>query len=250
MLLIIFFLILALVAGFFIGCVGIGGVLLVPGLSFGGIEIHDAIAASLFSYIICGVVAAWIFHRKGSIEWTAAAWLSLAAMPAAVVGAVAATAMSATVLEGIIGLSVLFSGLRAFLRRPASSGTHKSLSVAQLLIIGSVTGFGSALTGTGGPFVLVPILVWFDLPILAVIGFSQAVQVPISLFATMGNYFYGHVDFPLGLLLGVGLLVGTTAGALVAHNMQTSSLRRLVGVLLLVAGAVFLARFAGHHGWQ
>ena len=249
MLLVIFFSILALVAGFFIGCVGIGGVLLVPGLSFGGIEIHDAIAASLFSYIICGAVAAWIFHRRGSIELSSAAWLSVAAMPAAWVGAIAASVISAAALEGIIGLSVLFSALRAFTRERDRGDAHKHLSIAQLFTIGAVTGFGSAITGTGGPFVLVPILVWFDLPILAVIGFSQAVQVPISLFATLGNYFYARVDFQLGLLLGVGLLAGTTIGALVAHNMPTSVLRRLVGILLLVAGGIFFGRFARHVGW-
>ncbi len=249
MLLALSILALAVVAGFFVGCVGIGGVLLVPGLNLGGIEIHDAIAVSLLSYVACGAVAAWIFNRKGSIDWPAAGWLSIAAMPAALAGAVAATEIRANVLEGIIGLTVLFSGIRAFVRSPESKGSVGPLSRGQLLAIGAMTGFGSALTGTGGPFVLVPILVWFDLPILAVVGLSQAIQVPISLFATVGNYFYGHIDFRLGLLLAIGLLAGTTAGALVAHMMPATVLRRLVGVLLLAAGVVFIGQFAQQLGW-
>lgn len=249
MLFALFILVLAVVAGFFVGCVGIGGVLLVPGLNFGGIEIHDAIAASLLSYVACGAVAAWIFNRKGSIDWPAAGWLSMTAMPAALAGAVAATEMRASVLEGIIGLTVLFSGIRAFVRSDEIGSAAGRLARGQLFAIGAITGFVSALTGTGGPFALVPILVWFDLPILAVVGLSQAIQVPISLFATIGNYFYGHIDFRLSLLLGVGLLSGTTTGALVAHTTSATVLRRLVGILLLGMGVVFIGRFVQHFGW-
>ena len=249
MLLALSILALAVIAGFFVGCVGIGGVLLVPGLSFGGVEIHDAIAASLLSYVLCGAVTAWIFNRKGSIDWPAAGWLSMAAMPAALAGAIVATEIRATILEGIVGLSVLFSGVRAFVRIHDSSGSAGRLSRIQLLVIGALTGFGSALTGTGGPFVLVPILVWFDLPILAVVGLSQAIQIPISLFATVGNYFYGHIDFRLGLLLAIGLLAGTTAGALVAHMLSAAVLRRLVGALLLGTGVIFIGRFMQQLGW-
>lgn len=249
MLLAVSVLALAVISGFFVGCVGIGGVLLVPGLSFGGIEIHDAIAASLLSYVVCGAVATWIFDRKGSIDWPAAGWLSIAAMPAALAGAIVATAMHAAILEGIVGLSVLFSGVRALVRSPESSGSIRPLLRGQLIAIGAVTGFGSALTGTGGPFILVPILVWFDLPILAVVGLSQAIQVPISLFATAGNYFFGRIDLGLGLLLAIGLLAGTIAGARVAHMASATVLRRSVAVLLLAVGAVFIGRFAQQLGW-
>src|SRR5262245_48757381 len=42
---------LALVSGLLIGCIGIGGVLLVPCLSLVGGDVHAAIGARLFSFI-------------------------------------------------------------------------------------------------------------------------------------------------------------------------------------------------------
>src|SRR5262249_10347729 len=61
------FVALALVSGLLIGCVGIGGVLLVPVLTLAGVDVHAAIAASMFSFIFSGLIGVWLYQRKGSI---------------------------------------------------------------------------------------------------------------------------------------------------------------------------------------
>jgi uncharacterized protein len=240
-------LLLGAVAGVLIGCIGIGGVLLVPCLTLAGVEIHDAIAVSMFTYIFAGAVAVFIFWRKGSIEWSAAAWLCAPAMPAAFLGALAASAIRASVLEVIVGLAVLFSGVRAFIV-PYTTSSARRPSRTELVAIGLVTGFGSALTGTGGPFILVPILIWFSVPILTIVGLSQAIQIPIALLATFGNALYGRIDLGLGALLSAGLLAGTGAGALAAHAVSGKSLTRFVGFVLLGLGGFFVIRFLRQFG--
>ena len=72
-----------------------------------------------------------------------------------------------------------------------------------LLQIGAVVGFGSALTGTGGPVLLVPILVFMRAPSLTAIGVSQVVQIPVVIFSTFGYVLFGQVDFFLGTRLGI-----------------------------------------------
>ncbi len=68
--------------GVLIGSIGIGGVLLVPTVTYlGGIEIHTAIAVAMFSYLFTGAVGATIYARRRSIRWAMAIWLCAGAMP-------------------------------------------------------------------------------------------------------------------------------------------------------------------------
>jgi uncharacterized membrane protein YfcA len=234
---------LALVSGLLIGCVGIGGVLLVPSLTLGGIPVHVAIAASMFSYLFAGGIATWIYAREGSIAWGSAGWLAAGAMPGAFAGAVVANAVGAEVLTAVIGIAVAFSGLRSLWRAKASeSGRGHELGPLWLGTIGLGVGFGSALTGTGGPTLLVPLLIWLGLPVLAVVGLSQAIQVPIAAMATVGNLAYGHLDIELGLVLSFGVLAGSAAGARIAHALPRLALTRLVGIVLLLVGGLLFYR--------
>src|SRR3974377_2038465 len=99
-------LILALVSGALIGCIGIGGVLLVPCLSLAGIDVHEAIGASMFSFIFAGAIAVWLYARHGSIEWPSAARLAAGAAPGAFFGAVLAAHMPGEILLMLVGITV------------------------------------------------------------------------------------------------------------------------------------------------
>ena len=62
--------ILGLISGLSIGCIGIGGVILVPGLFYlGGIPIQIAIAAAMMGYVLTGVVGTVVYARNKSINW-------------------------------------------------------------------------------------------------------------------------------------------------------------------------------------
>jgi uncharacterized membrane protein YfcA len=234
---------LALVAGVLIGCVGIGGVLLVPSLSLGGVSVHAAIGASMLCYLFAGGVTTWIYAREGSIAWRSAIWLSSGAMPGAFGGAVLAQRASADLLLALIGVAVLFSGLRSLVGSLPSEGiASKGLAPRWLSTIGALVGLGSALTGTGGPVLLVPLLIWLRLPVLMVVGLSQAIQVPIALCATIGTLAYGHLDLVLGALLSVGVVGGSAAGARIAHKLPRPMLTRLVGLVLLGVGGLLIVR--------
>jgi uncharacterized membrane protein YfcA len=236
-------LLLALVSGLLIGCIGVGGVLLVPTLSLAGVSVHVAVAASMAAFVFSGAIGTWLYARRGSIDWRSAGWVSLGAAPAAFLGAIAGNRASGTLLTALIGLTVIFAGVRA-LRRDGKAGAARwrALAPLSLALIGAGVGFASAITGTGGPLLLVPLLIWLDLPILAVVGLSQAAQVPIALMATAGNLVDGVFDIMLVALLSGGVIVGSWAGARVAHALPTVFLTRLVGVVLLAVGALLIFR--------
>ena len=232
-------------AGLLVGCVGIGGVILVPALVYvAGYPLPVAIAAAMCAFIVSGLVGSYAYWKAGSIRWRTTLPLWLGALPSAFGGALLVDSVPAALLELVIGLLTLGSGLHALAghRDPAAAGRMPTTPF--LAAVGAVTGLVSALTGTGGPLVLVPILLALDVPMLATIGLAQAIQLPIAAAATGGFLLSGLLDVPLALGLAAGIALGTWLGARAAHAFPTSRLRRLVAVLLVIVGCAMLLHLA------
>lgn len=235
--------VVTVVVGILIGAIGIGGVLLVPMLTYVlGISIHVAIATAMFSYLFTGLVGAFEYSRRGSINWGKGLWLCLGGMPGGYLGAMTAWSTPGIILETVIGTLVFLSGLQALRQGERQDVKGGALNAPALCLIGLVTGFASAITGTGGPLVLVPLLLWLKVPTLMAVGLSQIIQIPIALLATGGNLTFGHVDFALGLGLSVILVGGVVIGARVAHQVSRDTLKRIIATALLITGGAMLTR--------
>lgn len=239
-----------LLVGALIGCIGVGGVLLVPALVYiGGIDIHTAIASCMLSYLFSGLVGAIMYANRGSIRWSMAGWLCAGAMPGAFLGAATVALVPGRALEFIIAILIIFAGVDALLRRNSDERGANTMGKLQLTVVGAVTGFGSAMTGTGGPLVLVPILIWLKLPVLTAVGLSQIIQVPVATLATAGNLLYGNVDIALGLAIAVLLMAGVAIGARVAHAVSPALLKRIVATVMIAVGAMIALRI-GYQAWS
>jgi uncharacterized protein len=240
---------LGLISGLMIGCIGIGGVILVPALVFlGGIPIKIVIPAAMLAYVLSGLIASFVFARNKSIHWGMAGWLCAGATPTAFAGAWAASAANGRILEITLGLLTLLSGVNALWIRHAAHETYK-VSTATLVGVGVGTGFLSSLSGTGGPLVLVPVLIALKLPALMAIGLSQAIQLPIAIAATVGNFLYGELDLKLAGILAASLTVGSWFGAKLAHSLPREKLRQFVSVALVATGLCILANVAWRAIW-
>ena len=237
---------LSFVSGLLIGAVGIGGVILVPALTLiGGISIHTAVPAAIAAYLVSGAIGTRAYWRAGSVPWSLARPLALSAMPAALLGAIASGAAPSSVIETCIAVLTLASGVNAWVERADSNhGVLNTPRPGQLAVVGAVTGFVSALTGTGGPLVLVPILMWLRCPVLAAIGMAQVIQLPIALLATVGNLWTGSIEAALANTLALGLAAGTWWGARLAHAVPQVALRRVVAGVLLLTGIAIVFKIA------
>jgi uncharacterized membrane protein YfcA len=231
------------VVGILIGGVGIGGVLLVPSLNyFSSVPLHVAIPACMVGYIFTGLIGAIMYAKQGTINWPLALKICMGALPGAYLGSYVLPFIPAYWLEIAIGFLILGSGLDAIFRGGRHQQTEFSSNNTELISIGFVTGIGSALTGTGGPLLLIPILLWRKAPILTAIGLSQAVQVPISLTATISNMTHSEVDFSLGLSLALLLGAGAVLGAKFVHILPIAFLKKLVATILMMVGLMILSR--------
>ena len=108
---------LGLIAGLLIGSVGIGGVILVPGMAYlFGVPIHTAIPAAMAAYLVSGTIGTMTYWRAGSVPWGMARPLFLTAMPAALAGALASGVAPAGLLEACVGILTAGSGAQTFWR--------------------------------------------------------------------------------------------------------------------------------------
>jgi uncharacterized membrane protein YfcA len=231
------------VVGVLIGGVGIGGVLLVPSLNyFSSVPLHVAIPACMVGYIFTGLIGAFMYAKQGTINWPLALKICLGALPGAYLGGYALPFLTPYWLGLGIGFLILASGLDALFRTGRHQHIEPPSNNIELISIGFITGIGSALTGTGGPLLLIPILLWRKTPILIAIGLSQAVQVPISLTATISNMAHSEVDFSLGLSLALFLGFGAILGAKFVHILPIIFLKKMVGTILVMVGMITLIR--------
>lgn len=224
-----------------IGCIGIGGVILVPVLVFlADVPIQISIPAAMLAYILAGLVATAVFAHNKSIRWTMAGWLCLGATPTAFAGAWAVSVINPRFLEASLGLLTFLSGLNALRSQNADETREHATSNKALLVVGAVTGFLSSISGTGGPLVLVPLAISTSVPVLVAVGLSQVIQLPVAIAATVGNALYGQIDLVLGGILAASLTIGSWYGAKLAHVVPRTTLRRVVAVVLAVVGAFIL----------
>jgi uncharacterized protein len=235
----------ALMVGALIGCVGIGGVLLPPTLVYlGGFGFHAAAATSTWAFLFCGAAGTLSYSGRRSIDWRMASWLGAGVVPTAFVGALVNAALPESLLMAILAALMVLTGADTLLRRPDDAGRESRLGGPALLAVGAFVGFGSALTGTGGAVLLVPILLLLRTPVLASVGVAQVVALPIVGFATAGYLLYGSVDFALGTAAGLVGAVGVVVGARIAHAAPAAALRRVVATALLCVGLLIAGRTA------
>ncbi len=237
------YLVVGSVAGLLIGTVGIGGILLAPMLVYmAGIDLHLAMATSSLSFLFAGIAGTIAYSRKGTISWKMVGWLCVGVVPAALLGARANVTLQAGVLNIILAVMIVASGLNALLRKPLTIKGSFRANRFVLVSIGVAVGFGSALTGTGGPVLLLPILIFINVPALAAIGVSQAIQLPIAIFASAGFFLFGRIDIELGVQLGLLLAIGVIIGAQIAHKVSAQQLRQFTAIALVAVGLTMIVR--------
>lgn len=232
-----------LLAGLLIGAAGIGGVILVPLLVyFAGVDIHTSIAAAVAAFLVSGFVGTVVYSQRGIIQWIDFMSISIGAVPGAFIGAYVLPKINAQLLTFFIAIALLVSAVRQIRSNKMEDVDRPfhNVSKHQMVLVGLVTGFFSVLSGTGGPLVLLPLLTWLSVPLVTAIGLSQAIQLPIAIFATVGNEANNLVNWDLVLFLAIGLAIGSFIGAKLSKSLPVEHIKALVAFLLFGSGAYMI----------
>ena len=151
----------------------------------------------------------------------------------------------AWILNLILGCIIIFAGIYALF--PAKGGTityrpGDGRQRLQLLLIGATVGFGSGLTGVGGPVLSVPLMVILGFTPLTSIATSQVIQITAATSGSISNFANGFVDLHMAFLVTAAELVGVVAGARLAHSVSSGVLKKMVSVVCIIVGAFIFVR--------
>ena len=108
------------------------------------------------------------------------------------------------------------------------------------ILLGVLTGIASGMFGVGGGIVMVPIMVLvFKFPQLAANGTSLVAMVlPVGALGIWQYYQNGYIEsqhLKWGVLIGLGIFLGTFIGARLASMVPVEILSKMFSLLLVYA---------------
>jgi uncharacterized membrane protein YfcA len=111
-----------------------------------------------------------------------------------------------------------------------------------LVVVGAAAGFGSGLSGAGGPLFSVPMMVLLGFSPLAAIGVSQVLQIVAAASGSLSSMQDGRIHFAIAAWVTVFELAGVVAGVWLAHAVSAAVLRRMAALLCIAVGAFMVVR--------
>ena len=212
---------------------------------FGGLSIHQAAATSLFTFLFTGILGSFLYHKRGSIDWRISVPVCASAVVFGFCGAAVAAIIDPRPLATIIALVIIGAGLYVFVPRRSSAGTRDGRGWREqtlLAAVGAASGFGSGISGAGGPVFSVPLMVILRYAPLTAVATSQVLQIVAATSGSLENLRHGFIEFRIASLVTLFELAGVLVGVRLAHAASARALRRLAGVLCVVTGGLLLAR--------
>lgn len=246
-------------AGLLAGLLGIGGgIILVPLFLWtfefvnfpAEIVVHAAFGTSLCVIIPSAVSSALGHRRRGNVQWHQVLRMAVGGIGGSLLGASFAASLSGDWLKILFGIMQILAAVKMFFSNPRLFPEEKdSHSWGRLLFIGLVGGLFSAFFGSGGGFIVVPLmLMLLHMPIHLAVGNSSALIAISAAFGVLTYIYHGwnHHLLPahsLGYvnLLAAGLVFPFTMlfarlGVRLAVRFSHARLVKIFALMLLVIG--------------
>lgn len=248
------------VAGFLAGLLGVGGgIVIVPMLSYVFLQqgysaesvVHLAVGTSIATIAVTSMSALRAHHRRGSVEWAVFRNLAPWLVVGAVVGGAVADYFSTRQLLLLLAALELFVATQLAFSFGMSTGRSMPSRLG-LAVMGLTVGSISTTAGVGGGVLLVPLFLWFSMPIRTAVGTSSACGFPISVagglvFLSYGftesvheAWSFGYVHLPAFIGIALASVVAAPFGVSAAHRLPIRWLRRVFAVFLFILAARIL----------
>jgi uncharacterized membrane protein YfcA len=258
-------LLLGTVSGVSAGLFGIGGgLIIVPVLVvlFGQhnfaaeLVMIMSVATSLATIICTSISSVLAHHRLGAMAWDKVLRLGPGIIVGSVLGAIVADQMPKELLRLVFIVYLLYAAIHMAVASKPKPGRATS-SACTDSIAGIIAGCLSAILGIGGGSLIVPFLVYFQMPMRNAVAVASACGFPIAVTSTVSYVLLGRsvLSLPgwsigyvyLPAFLGIVLTSVFTAplGAKLANKIPAQQLKRYFSLLLFVMAAKLLWPYHG-----
>ncbi|HZW26578.1 MAG TPA: sulfite exporter TauE/SafE family protein [Gallionella sp.] len=255
------YLVLGAVAGFLGGMFGIGGgTVLVPVLLMlfeaqhfpASISMHLALGSGMAIILFTAAASMRKHHQHGAVNWRVVFGIAPGILLGTALGASFAASVSPQFLAVFFALFVYFAAIQILLDiRPHAS--RQLPGIAGLSLTGTFTGWLSTLVSIGGGTIVIPFLIWCNMPLRHAIGTAAAIGFPIAVGGTLGYIVtgmnatlpaphLGYVYLPAVLGCALASVITAPLGAKAAHRTNVAVLRKLFAVLLLALATRMLLK--------
>ena len=247
-------------SGFLGGLLGIGGgVVIVPALIilFDSLLLFSpeiatpvAVGTSLACIIFTSLSAAYSQMRARMVDWHVVRRWSGFLIIGSFLASSIAVALPVATFRALIGCFLLFVAFVMLTSWKPSA--HRSFPGPLLSAgFGTVGGVVSGIAGIGGGNVVVPTLLYFNVPVHRATATSSTLGVPIAVAGTLGYVAtgwgeglgpgtFGYVHLPSFIAIVIATVIAAPLGVWVAHRVAPLPLRRAFGVLLVLVSARML----------
>ena len=195
--------------------------------------------AALTMNIFVASLVLWRLTRAGYFNQTLFLPIIAGSVPMAFFGGMLVVDISSYRL--IVGLMLLLAALHMFFRIPGQEEIRPHNTVLAISV-GALLGFLSGLTGIGGGVYLSPLLLLLHWTTMRGSAAIAAGFILVNSIAGLLGYWLTVSTWPPGIPLLVGCaLIGALMGSeLVVHRAAQAVLRRLLGLVLIIAGMKML----------
>ena len=103
-----------------------------------------------------------------------------------------------------------------------------------LALVGVIVGILSSVSGLGGGFMIVPLLIFLGREAKLAVGTSFVFILVVAISSIIAHYRLGNVDIKTGLMLGLGGAVGAQIGPQILQHVSEQNFKRVFSVLLVI----------------
>jgi uncharacterized protein len=247
--------------GVLVGMTGIGGGSLMTPLLIlvFGVKPVVAVGTDLAFGAVTKTVGGYKHLRQKTVDLSLSAWMAVGSVPAAIGGVYVLEALQKAhgrafddLLLQLLAAVLLITGLATLARalflkqlvareraRFELTRQHKLLAIA----LGGFVGFVLGLTSAGsGAFIAVGLILLFRLIPTRVVGTDVFHAAVLLWAAAIAHLFAGNVDFAMVGAMLLGSVPGVWLGSHLSVRVPAGTLRTMLAVLLIGAGAGLLSK--------